>query len=126
MCQKLSHKDFKFCKDLRYINQEFIKNYNEESEKGFILEVDIEYPKKLQDEHKHLALLPEKIKINKQTKLTCNFYDKTRYIAHIKLLKQDLSHGLKFKKVHRVIQFDQGAWMKEYFELNIELRKKSN
>ena len=44
MCQKLPYKDFKFCKDLRYINQKFIKNYNEESsEKEFILEVDIEY-----------------------------------------------------------------------------------
>ena len=45
MCEKLPYKGFKFCKDLRYINQKFIKNYNEESsEKEFILEVDIEYP----------------------------------------------------------------------------------
>ena len=69
--------------------------------------------------------MPEKIKINKQTKLTCNFYDKTRYRVHIKLLQQALNQGLKFKKVHRVIEFKQSAWMKEYIMLNIELRKKA-
>ena len=53
------------CKDLRYINKKFIKNYDEDSsEKGYILKVDAEYPKKLQDEHKELPFLPEKIKIS--------------------------------------------------------------
>ena len=69
--------------------------------------------------------MPEKIKINKQTKLTCNFYDKTRYVVHIKLLQQALNHGLKFEKVHGVTEFKQSAWMKEYIILNIELRKKA-
>ena len=126
MCQKLPNKDFKFCKDLGYINQKFIKNFDEElNEKGYILEVDIDYPKKLHHEHKDLPFLPEKIKINKQTKLTCNFYDKTRYVVHIKLLQQALNHGLKFKKLQRVTEFKQSAWMKEYIMLNIELRKKA-
>ena len=125
MCQKLPMKNFEWCKDLRYINQKLIKNYDEDfSEKGCILEVDVDYPKKLQNEHKDLQFLPEKIKINKETKLTCNFYDKTRYVVHVKLLQQALNHGLKFKEVHRVIQFDQSAWMKKYIMLNIELRKK--
>ena len=52
--------------------------------------------KKIQNEHKHVPFLPEKIKINKQTKLTCHVYDKTRYVGHIKLLQQPLNHGLKF------------------------------
>ena len=69
--------------------------------------------------------LPEKIKINKQKNLTCNFCDKTRYARHIKLLQQVLNHGLKLKKVQRVIQFDKSAWMKKYIMLNIELRQKS-
>ena len=67
----------------------------------------------------------KKIKINKQAKLTANFYDKKRYVVYIKLLQQALNHGLKFKKVHRVIQFDQSAWIKEYIMLNIELRKQA-
>ena len=127
MCQKLPMKNFEWCKDLRYINQKFIKNYDEDScEKGYILEVDVEYLKKLQDEHSNLPFLPEKTKINEQTKLTCNFYDITRYVVHIKLSQQALNHGLKLKKVHRVIEFEQSAWMKEYIMLNIELRKKSS
>ena len=83
-------------KYLRYINQSFIRNYDEESsEKEYILEVDVEYPKELQDEHKDLPFLPEKIDIDKQKKLTYNFYDKTRYVVHIKPLQQELDHGLK-------------------------------
>ena len=106
MRQKLPMKNFEWCKNLRYINQKFIKNYDEDSSgNGYILEVDVEYLKKFQNEHKDLPFLPKKIKINKQTKLTCNFYDKSRYVVHIKLLQQALNHGLKFKKVYRVIEF---------------------
>ena len=48
MCQKLPVKNFEWFKDLRYINQKFIKNYDEDSsKKGYILDVDVEYPKKL-------------------------------------------------------------------------------
>ena len=125
MCQKLPMKNFEWCKDLRYFNKKFIKNYDEDSsEKRYILEVDVEYPKKLQDEHSDLPFLPEKIKTNKKTKLTCNFSDKTRYVVHIKLLQQALNHRLNLGKVHKVIQFDQSAWMKKYIILNTELRKK--
>ena len=94
MCQKLPMKNFEWCKDLRYINQKTIKNYDEESsERAYILEVDIEYPEKLQDEQKDLTFLPEKRKINKQKKLTRNFYDKTRHVVHIKLLQLALQNG---------------------------------
>ena len=69
-CNKLPVKNFEWVKDLRYINQKFITNYDEgSSEKGYIFEVDVEYPVKLQNGHKDLSFLPEKMKINKQTKL---------------------------------------------------------
>ena len=42
---------------------------------------------------------------------------------HIKSLKQALNHGLKFKKIHRIIEFNQEAWLKPYIETNTELRK---
>ena len=45
--------------------------------------------------------------IKKWNKLVCNFYDKEKYVAHIRTLKQALSHGLILKKVHRIIQFNQ-------------------
>ena len=55
----------------------------------------------------------------------CNLHDKKNYVVHINVLKQALDHGLKLRKVHRVIEFDQEAWLKEYIDVNTELRKKS-
>ena len=40
-----------------------------------------------------------------------------------KSLKQALNHGLKLKKIHRIIEFNQEAWLKPYTETNTELRK---
>ena len=90
----------------------FIKNYDENSDKGYILEVDIEYPKNLRKLHSDLSFLPERMKINKCNKLVCTVQDKENYVAHIRFLKQALNHGLILKKVHRVIQFNQEAWLK--------------
>ena len=50
---------------------------------------------------------------------------KKKYVVHISILKQALDHGLKFKKVHRVIEFNQEAWLKKYIDINTELRKKA-
>ena len=61
--------------------------------------------------------------INKSKKLVCNLYDKKKYIVQIKSLKQALNHGLKFKKIHRIIEFNQEAWLKPYIDINTELRK---
>ena len=63
-------------------NENFIKNYNEDSDKGYILEVDAEYPKNLYDLHSDLPFLPEKMKINKCNKLICNPYDKKLCCSH--------------------------------------------
>ena len=84
-------------------NEEFIKNYDEDSDKGYILEVDVEYPKTLHDLHSDLPFLPKRMKINICTKLVCNLYDNDNYVDHIRSLKQTLDQGLILKKVHRVI-----------------------
>ena len=78
------------------INEDFIKNYNENNDKGYILEVDVKYPKRL-----HELLVCKK--------LVCNLFNKKKYVVHINALKQALNHGLKFKKIHRVIEFNQEA-----------------
>ena len=62
-------------------------------------------------------------KINKCKKLICSIESKEKYLAHIRALKQALNHGLKLKKVHRVIQFNQRAWLFSYINMNTKLRK---
>ena len=62
------------------------------------------------------------MKIKKSNKLVFNLYDRKEYVVHIKALKEALNHGLIFKKVHRVTQFNQEAWLKAYIKMNIKLR----
>ena len=84
-----------------------IKNYNENSDVGYFLEVDVEYPKKLFGSHKDLPFLPERKKLEKVEKLVCSIEDKEKYVIHIRALKQALNNGLKLKKLHKVIKFKQ-------------------
>ena len=63
------------------------------------------------------------MKIDKCKKLVCNLHNKKKYVVHIKSLKQALNHGLKFKKINRIIEFNQKAWLKPYIDMNTELRK---
>ena len=63
------------------------------------------------------------MKIDKCKKLVCNLRNKKKYIVHIRSLKQALNHGLKLKKVLRIIEFNQEAWLKPYIDMNTELRK---
>ena len=52
-------------------------------------------------------------------------HDKTEYVIRIGSLKQALNHGLVLKKVHRMIKFNQNAWLKPYINMNTDLRKKA-
>ena len=63
------------------------------------------------------------MKLNTRNKLVCNLYDKNNYVVRIRSLKQALDHGIILKKVHKVIQFNEEAWLKEYIDINTELRK---
>ena len=81
---------------LSRFNEIFIKNYDENSDKGYFLEVHIDYPKILFDLHKNLPFLPERKKFNKIEKLICSVDDKEKYVMHIKILKQALNRGLVF------------------------------
>ena len=76
--------------------------------------------------HRDLPFLPERRKINKVEKLVATIDDKEKYVVHIATLKQALNHGLKLKKVHRVIEFRQEEWLKKYIDKNTELRKDAN
>ena len=121
---KIACRWFKWKKKLKF-NEDFLKNYDEDSDKEYIFEADVEYPKNLHDFHSDLPFLPERIKNNKCNKLVCNLYDRNNYVVHIRSLKQALDHGLILKKIHKVIQFNQEACLKEYPDKNTELRKQA-
>ena len=60
------------------------------------------------------------MKIEKVENLVANLHDKTECVLHIRNLKQALNHGLRLKKVHRVIKLNQNAWLKRYIDMNTE------
>ena len=116
-----------------------------DSEVGHILEVDLSYPKELHDAHneypyccehatlrddllsphaKHIAEKHE-LTIGKSSKLISSLTDKTRYVIHEINLKQAVDAGLKLTKIHRVVEFNQRPWMKDFIDFNINKRKES-
>ena len=109
MSQKLPVNNFEWIKVSSQFNEGFIKIYNEESDEGYFLEVDVQYLEKLYEIHNDLPFLPERMKIEKVEKLVADLHDETEYVIHIKKLKQALNHGLVLKIVHKVIKFNQNA-----------------
>ena len=81
-------------------NEDFIKNYNEESDEGYSFEVYVQYLQKLLELHNDLPFLPERMKIKKSQKIAANLHDKTEYVIRIRNLKQVLNHELVLKKGH--------------------------
>ena len=98
MSKKLPVNGFEWVENLSPFKEDFIKNYDEDSNKGYFLEVDVEYPKTLFNLHNDLPFLSERNKIKKCNKLFCDVHDKKNYVVHIKALKQALNHGLILKK----------------------------
>ena len=117
MSKKLPLNGFLWAKNLNQYTSDFIKNYDENSDLGYLLEVDINYPKHLNELHSDLPFLPVK-----QNKLLTTLEDKKNYVVHISALKQALSHGLELEKVHRVIMFKQSARLKPYIDKNTKTR----
>ena len=85
--------NFEYIKHTSQLDEDFIKNYNEEIDKGYFLKVDAQYTEKLYDLHNDLPQLPEGLKIEKVEKLT------TEYIMHTRNLKETLNHELFLKKL---------------------------
>ena len=134
--------------DFWWLNENEIDNLDfdtvpSESEIGYTLEVDMEYPTSLHDSHSDYPLAPEnvcidstmlssytkrlgeKVKVadSKVNKLTPNLHDKTNYVIYYHNLQQYLRLGMKLTKIHRVLGFTQLAWLKPYISYNIEKRK---
>ena len=140
MSQFLPTGGFEWIKDVK---PETILNHSVDNEKGYICEVDLQYPEELHDEHNSYPLAPEKMKVNMEwlsdyqkelvennsvlnvEKLVPNLRDKEKYVLHYRNLQLYVKLGMRVKKIHRVLCFDQSPWMESYIRMNTELRKKA-
>ena len=120
--QKLTVNGFEWVEELSQFNEDFIKDYDDNCDEGYFLEVDVEYPNNMFSLHDDLPFLPERNKIKKCNNLVCNIHDKENCAVHIRALKQALNCGLILNKIHRVIEFNQEAWLKPYIDMNTKLR----
>ena len=136
MSQYLPTGSFKWMTE-KQIDKIDLAKYMENSEKGLILEVDLEYPKELHD----YPLGPEKVKVTENMseyckkiaekykistglvhKLIPTLKNKEKYVLHYRNLQLYTNLGLKTTKVHRVLEFNQSAWLKQYIDFNTQKR----
>ena len=120
MTQALPYDSFEWVED--YENFNF--NVDDNASIGYILEVDLDYPSEIHDEHNDLPFCPEHIKPpgSKQTKLCATLMNKRNYVIHYRYLKQAIAHGLRLVKIHKVLKFKQSPWLKSYIDLNSSMR----
>lgn len=97
MSQYLPYEGFKWVYDVQNFN---VNSIPDDSNEGYILEVDLVYPSELQDLQSDLPFCPEHISTpnSKESKLMATVKDKYRYVTHYKNLKDDLENGLILKK----------------------------
>ena len=146
--QKLPARNYRWLSK-KEIKQLKIKDLDPEGEKGYALEVDLEYPKNIRRKHRHMPLAPnhdvifwddlsdyskeclnatsgkKNNKRYKSEKLCSNFHPKKKYFTHYRNLQFYLRHGMKLKKIHRVVEFEQEAFSKEYIKFTAHKRKTS-
>lgn len=127
MSNYLPHSGFKWVEppiDLTTITDWLISNDNI----GYVLEVDLDYPQTLHDNHNELPFCPTNKAFNEDTpmKLIADLNNKTNYVIHYKSLIQCIDNGLVLTKIHRIMQFNQSLWLKKYIDLNNDLRTRAS
>ena len=150
MNQKLPLDGYEWA-DVSIFTDDFVKDYDANGGKGYLLEVDVEYPIEMCVAHEDLPFLSErKVKSTKShsnyefdevtrvhrkvymtlninpepnNKLIASVRDKNKYVLHISTLKQAFCHGLRLSKVYRVIKFNQSAWLKLHIDINTNFRR---
>ena len=93
------------------VNPNEVSELATRTDKGYLLEVDVSYPKELHNPHNDLPFMCERMEINGVEKLVPNLRDKKNYVIHIPALNQALQHGLRLDRIHRAIEFDQSPWL---------------
>ena len=141
MSQYLPTGGFKWLTE-KQINNLNLAKYQEDSKKGLILEVNLEYPRELHDLHNIHPIAAEKVKVTEDMlsgyskkiaekykistglvhKLIPTLSNKEKYVLHYRNLQLYTDLGLKLTKVHRVLEFNQSAWLKQYIDFNTQKR----
>lgn len=128
MRQYLPQRDFIWLNDGEIENFD-VSNVSDESDTGYVLEVDLEYPENLHDHHNDFPFCPEAIVPPngkfKNAKLIPNLFSKSKYIIHYRNLKQCLESGLILRKIYRILKFTQSPWLRSYIDLNTKFRNLS-
>ena len=142
MSQYLPTGGFKWMTQKQIDNIDLAK-YKEDSKNGLILEVDLKYPQDLHNFHNDYPLAPEKVKVTDSMlsnyskriadkynistglvyKLIPTLSNKEKYVLHYRNLQLYVDLGFKVSKVHRVLEFNQSPWLKQYIAFNTEKRK---
>ncbi|XP_066595461.1 uncharacterized protein [Prorops nasuta] len=125
MSQALPFGQFEWVENCENFN---VNDYADDSDTGYIIEVDLFYPEKIHDLQRDLPMCPENKKPPKSkiSKLLATLNNKYRYVMHYRNLKQALNHGVVLEKIHRILKFKQSFWLKSYIDLNTKLRTESN
>ncbi|KYM93403.1 hypothetical protein ALC62_15993 [Cyphomyrmex costatus] len=122
MCQPLPHVDFAWVDDEQNFDYTVVAL---DSPTGYILEVDLEYPRRLHDAHADLPFCPTRAKPpgKRDYKLLATVSDKQRYVVHYRNLQQCTRQGLRVTKIHRVLRFAQSAWLRDDGKRNTKKAK---
>ena len=104
------------------VNPNEISELATRTDKGYVLEVDVSYPKELHNQQNDLPFMCERMEINGVEKLVPDLRDKKNYVMHIQALNQVLQHRLRLDRIHRAIEFNQWPWLKTYIDFNTQLR----
>lgn len=126
MCKPLPFGNFQWLTEAELDTLD-VSTIREDSDVGYIMEVDLAYPDELHDMHKDLPFCAE-MKCppgGRYSKLLTTLQPKVNYVAHHTIVQQAIENGLRIVKLHRAIKFNQSPWMKPYIELNTQLRQAS-
>ena len=145
MSMKLQYGSLHWCNDIQPTDD--VMKY-EDNDIGYLLEVDLHYPKHLHDNHIDYPLAPEIMNVKesmvsdvskeiykcynngktvrdeKTSKLLLTLYDEAKHVIHIRNLKYYLEKGSVLKNMHRCIKFSESDWLKEWIDLTLKKEKR--